>query len=69
MVLKVKSCKFVGVITNVFLIGKQQQIGGWVFLKWTQIIAESIKIYKSRAGWKFSMVDTKSDLCEMSLNR
>ena len=29
-----------------------KEIGWWLFLKWMQIIAESIKMNKSRATWK-----------------
>ena len=48
--------KFVSVMTNVFLIREVavifKEIGGWLFLKWMQIIAESTKMNKSRASWK-----------------
>ena len=43
-------------MTNVFLIREAafifKDIGGLVFLKQKQIIAESMKMNKSRAGWK-----------------
>ena len=41
-------------MANVFLLREAafilKEIGGWVFLKWMQIIAESIKMNKSRAS-------------------
>ena len=55
---KVKPCfsKFINIMANVFLIREAafifKEIGGWVFLKWIQIIAESIEMNKSRASWK-----------------
>ena len=54
---KSKSClsKFVNIMANVFLIRKAafifKEIGSWVFLRWMQIITESIKINKSRTSW------------------
>ena len=43
-------------MANVFLVREAvvifKEIGGWIFLKWKQIIAESININKSRASWK-----------------
>ena len=49
-------CKFVSVMANVFLIWEAavifKEIGGWLFLKWKQIIAESINMNKLRASWK-----------------
>ena len=60
-------------MANVFLIRETavifEEIGGWIFLKWKQRIAESINMNKSRASWKFSVVDTNSEVSEMSLNR
>ena len=53
---KFKLCfnKFVNIMANVFLIREAaflfKKIGGWVFLKWMQIIAESIKMNKSRVS-------------------
>ena len=41
-------------MANVFLIREAavifKEIGGWLFLKWKQIIAESINMNKSRAS-------------------
>ena len=41
-------------MANVFLIRKAavifKEIGGWLFLKWKQIITESINMNKSRAS-------------------
>ena len=65
--------RFVDIIANVFLVREAavifKEVGHWLFLKWMQTIAASIKMNKSRAIEKVSLVDFNSEVCEMSLNR